>query len=59
MKEIDVINADVKGLDVKGLDVNNKYNNELIEKVIKICNEDFNNFNYNKEIEKSSNTTVL
>jgi hypothetical protein len=37
----------------------NKYNQELIEKVIKICNEDFNNFNYNKEIEKSSNTTVL
>ena len=30
-------------------------NDELIEKVIKICNEDFNNFNYNKEIEKSSN----
>ena len=30
-----------------------KYNNELIEKVIKICNEDFNNFNYNKEIEKN------
>jgi hypothetical protein len=31
-------------------DNTNKYNNELIEKVIKICNEDFNNFNYNKEI---------
>jgi hypothetical protein len=30
-------------------------NDELIEKVIKICNEDFNNFNYNKKIEKSSN----
>jgi hypothetical protein len=28
----------------------NKYNKELIYKVIKICNEDFNNFNYNKEI---------
>ena len=37
----------------------NKYNNELIEEVIKICNEDFNNFNYNKEIEISSNITVL
>ncbi len=34
-------------------------NDELIEKVIKICNEDFNNFNYNKEIEKSSNSTLL
>jgi len=29
---------------------NDKYNEELLEKVIKICNEDFNNFNYNKEI---------
>ena len=41
--------------DVNNNDINNndekKYNNELIEKVIKICNEDFNNFNYNKEIE--------
>jgi hypothetical protein len=34
-------------------------NDELIEKVIKICNEDFNNFNYNKEIVISSNITVL
>ena len=34
-------------------------NKELIDKVIKICNEDFNNFNYNKEIEKSSNSTLL
>ena len=46
----------VKDADAKDADATN---DELIEKVIKICNEDFNNFNYNKEIEKSSNSTLL
>jgi hypothetical protein len=46
------VNNSVNNNDVNNNDVNNKYNNELIEKVIKICNEDFNNFNYNKEIYK-------
>ena len=50
--------VDDKGFDDKN-DNNHKYNEELIEKVIKICNEDFNNFNYNKEIEISSNITIL
>jgi len=53
------VNADKNNAKDVDLKVNNSNNEELIEKVIKICNEDFNNFNYNKEIEKSSNSTLL
>jgi hypothetical protein len=57
---VDPDNVDPNNVDPDNVeDTNYKYNHELIEKVIRICNEDFNNFNYNKEIEKSSNTTVL
>jgi len=45
--------------DDKDIDNANSTNEELIDKVIRICYEDFNNFNYNKEIEKSSNSTLL
>ena len=53
------VNADKNNSKDVDLKVDNSNNDELIEKVIKICNEDFNNFNYNKEIEKSSNSTLL